>query len=57
VAVNAADPDDNLFSDTLFGHLKGAYTGAELIAISQSNSLFLSIFQTFEVQQRFSVAV
>ena len=29
VAVNAAGLDDNVFSDTLFGHVKGAYTGAD----------------------------
>lgn len=29
VAVNVAGLDDNMFSDTLFGHIKGAYTGAE----------------------------
>ncbi|RLB34210.1 MAG: sigma-54-dependent Fis family transcriptional regulator, partial [Deltaproteobacteria bacterium] len=29
VAVNVAGVDDNVFSDTLFGHVKGAYTGAE----------------------------
>jgi DNA-binding NtrC family response regulator len=29
VSVNVAGLDDNVFSDTLFGHLKGAYTGAE----------------------------
>lgn len=28
VSVNAAGLDDNMFSDTLFGHKKGAYTGA-----------------------------
>lgn len=28
VAVNVASLDDNVFSDTLFGHVKGAYTGA-----------------------------
>ncbi len=28
VSVNVAGLDDMLFSDTLFGHLKGAYTGA-----------------------------
>lgn len=28
VAVNVASVDDNVFSDTLFGHVKGAYTGA-----------------------------
>jgi DNA-binding NtrC family response regulator len=29
VTVNVAGLDDNMFADTLFGHLKGAYTGAE----------------------------
>ncbi|MBE0501438.1 MAG: sigma-54-dependent Fis family transcriptional regulator [Desulfuromonadales bacterium] len=29
VAVNIAGLDDNVFSDTLFGHIKGAYTGAD----------------------------
>jgi DNA-binding NtrC family response regulator len=29
VAVNVAGLDDTMFSDTLFGHKKGAYTGAE----------------------------
>jgi len=29
VAVNIAGLDDTVFSDTLFGHRKGAYTGAE----------------------------
>jgi len=28
VALNAAGLDDNMFSDTLFGHTRGAYTGA-----------------------------
>ena len=28
VAVNVAGLDDNMFSDTLFGHVKGAFTGA-----------------------------
>jgi DNA-binding NtrC family response regulator len=29
VAVNVGGLDDTMFSDTLFGHCKGAYTGAE----------------------------
>ena len=29
VAVNVAGLDDTMFSDTLFGHKKGAYTGAD----------------------------
>ena len=28
ISVNVAGLDDNVFSDTLFGHLKGAFTGA-----------------------------
>lgn len=28
VSVNVAGLDDYMFSDTLFGHVKGAYTGA-----------------------------
>jgi DNA-binding NtrC family response regulator len=46
VAVNAAGLDDNVFADTLFGHVKGAYTGAEkarsgLIERAASGTLFL----------------
>ncbi|MCX5855495.1 MAG: sigma-54 dependent transcriptional regulator [Deltaproteobacteria bacterium] len=29
VCVNVAGLDDNVFADTLFGHVKGAYTGAD----------------------------
>lgn len=29
VTVNVAGLDDNMFSDTLFGHVRGAFTGAE----------------------------
>lgn len=31
VAVNVAGLDDHVFSDTLFGHVKGAFTGADEI--------------------------
>ena len=31
VALNVASIDDNAFSDTLFGHLRGAFTGAEMM--------------------------
>ncbi|RJO64837.1 MAG: sigma-54-dependent Fis family transcriptional regulator [Myxococcales bacterium] len=31
VPVNVAGLDDNVFSDTLFGHRKGAFTGAEAV--------------------------
>jgi len=46
VSVNVAGLDDNLFSDTLFGHVKGAYTGADrpregLIATAAEGTLFL----------------
>jgi len=46
ITVNAAGLDDTLFSDTLFGHNKGAYTGADqardgLVAAAASGSLFL----------------
>ena len=46
VAVNVAGLDDNMFSDTLFGHKKGAYTGAEqsrdgLISRAAGGTLFL----------------
>ena len=46
VTVNVAGLDDDVFSDTLFGHRKGAYTGAEgerlgLIAQAEGGTLFL----------------
>lgn len=46
VAVNAAGLDDNVFSDTLFGHRKGAFTGADeyregLVAKAAGGTLFL----------------
>ncbi|WP_022664885.1 sigma-54-dependent transcriptional regulator [Desulfospira joergensenii] len=46
VVVNVAGLDDNVFSDTLFGHLKGAFTGAEksrpgLIEQAAAGTLFL----------------
>jgi DNA-binding NtrC family response regulator len=45
VAVNIAGLDDTVFSDTLFGHKKGAYTGAEqaregLIVKASGGTLF-----------------
>lgn len=44
--MNIAGLDDNMFSDTLFGHKKGAFTGAEkarggLIAQAAGGTLFL----------------
>jgi len=46
IAVNVAGLDDMMFSDTLFGHRKGAYTGADqsregLIARASGGTLFL----------------
>ena len=46
VAVNVAGLDDNMFSDTLFGHKKGTYTGADesregLVSRAAHGSLFL----------------
>ena len=46
VAVNAGGLDDQVFSDTLFGHKKGAFTGAEqvregLIATAANGTLLL----------------
>ncbi len=46
VAVNVAGLDDTVFSDTLFGHVKGAFTGADqdragLIEQAKGGTLFL----------------
>jgi DNA-binding NtrC family response regulator len=46
VPVNIAGLDDTLFADTLFGHVKGAYTGAEssregMVAKAEDGTLFL----------------
>ncbi len=46
VAVNVAGLDDNHFTDTLFGHEKGAYTGADkardgLVSKAGGGTLFL----------------
>jgi DNA-binding NtrC family response regulator len=46
VCVNAAGIDDGVFSDTLFGHTRGAFTGAEkarkgLIEEAANGTLFL----------------
>ena len=46
VALNVAGLDDNMFSDTLFGHRKGAFTGANenregLIVKAAGGTLFL----------------
>ncbi|EAT15525.1 two component, sigma54 specific, transcriptional regulator, Fis family [Desulfuromonas acetoxidans DSM 684] len=46
IAVNVAGLDDNVFADTLFGHVKGAFTGAEverpgMIEQAANGTLFL----------------
>lgn len=46
VALNIAGLDDQMFADTLFGHARGAYTGADrlrdgLIAKASGGTLFL----------------
>ena len=46
VAVNVAGLDDHMFTDTLFGHLRGAFTGADkkrsgLIEKAKGGTLFL----------------
>jgi len=46
ITVNVAGLDDNMFSDALFGHVKGAYTGADklregLIYTAANGTLFL----------------
>ncbi len=46
VPVNVAGLDDTLFADTLFGHVKGAYTGADtaregMVAKAEGGTLFL----------------
>lgn len=46
VSLNVAGLDDNMFSDTLFGHVRGAFTGAEreregLIGKAAGGTLFL----------------
>ena len=46
VSVNVAGLDDNIFSDTLFGHARGAFTGADkvrqgLVESAAGGTLFL----------------
>jgi DNA-binding NtrC family response regulator len=46
VAVNIAGVDDNVFADTLFGHVRGAFTGADgirkgLVEQAKGGTLFL----------------
>ncbi len=57
VSLNVAGVDDNLFSDTLFGHKKGAYTGAEierkgLIEQAENGTLFLDEIGDLRVESQ-----
>jgi DNA-binding NtrC family response regulator len=57
VAVNAAGLDDQMFADTLFGHVKGAFSGADqrregLLAQAAGGTIFLDeIGDLHEVSQ------
>jgi DNA-binding NtrC family response regulator len=57
VPVNVAGVDDNLFSDTLFGHKKGAFTGADrdrkgLIEQASGGTLFLDEIGDLSIQSQ-----
>ncbi len=57
VTVNVAGVDDNFFSDTLFGHRKGAFTGAEgerkgLIERAENGTLFLDEIGDLSVESQ-----
>ncbi|MCG6917181.1 MAG: sigma-54 dependent transcriptional regulator [Deltaproteobacteria bacterium] len=46
IAINVAGLDDNVFADTLFGHRKGAFTGADqsrtgMVEMAADGTLFL----------------
>ncbi len=57
VPVNVAGVDDNLFSDTLFGHKRGGFTGADrdrkgLIEQASGGSLFLDEIGDLSVESQ-----
>ena len=57
VTVNVAGLDDNLFSDTLFGHRKGAFTGADterkgLIEKAENGTIFLDEIGDLRVESQ-----
>jgi DNA-binding NtrC family response regulator len=57
VSVNSAGLDDNVFSDTIFGHKKGAFTGADseregLIARAGGGTLFLDEIGDLEAKSQ-----
>jgi DNA-binding NtrC family response regulator len=56
-AVNAAALDDTVFSDTLFGHVKGAFTGADaarsgLVERASEGTLFLDEIGDLEMSSQ-----
>jgi DNA-binding NtrC family response regulator len=60
ITVNVAGLDDTIFSDTLFGHEKGAYTGADrkregLIAQASSGTLFLDEIGDLELSSQIKI--
>jgi DNA-binding NtrC family response regulator len=57
VAINVAGLDDTLFSDTLFGHEKGAFTGADnkrqgLVAKAAGGTLFLDEIGDLKIESQ-----
>jgi len=57
VAVNVAGLDDTVFSDTLFGHVRGAFTGAEqarrgMIEEAADGTLFLDEIGDLSIQSQ-----
>jgi DNA-binding NtrC family response regulator len=57
VSVNVAGLDDSVFADTLFGHVKGAYTGADtarngLIEEAAQGILFLDEIGDLSIQSQ-----
>ncbi len=57
VAINIAGLDDTMFSDTLFGHVKGAYTGAAtsragMIEQAAGGTLFLDEIGDLKIESQ-----
>lgn len=57
VAVNVAGLEDSIFSDTLFGHVKGAFTGAEsvrkgMVETAAGGTLFLDEIGDLTIQSQ-----
>ena len=60
VPINVAGLDDNMFTDTLFGHAKGAYTGAAaprsgLIEKAENGLLFLDEIGELSLQSQIKI--